>query len=168
MIYEHSMIFRLDTPPASIDLALATAREVCVKPLLIVESDKRRMRIRELGNHIFKVVRFEMEGDEALMEVLRERLWEDHDFIISSLTVPHPQHERLTRFAPGRWAAAMDEMFIVAEDRPAFVATSSFPVEPIERVIEQPRDRFSKEALMDRFLRDGPRKERKVTPPLRR
>ncbi len=164
MIYEHSMIFRLDTPPASIDMALATAREVCVKPLLIVESDKRRMRIRELGNHIFKVVRFEMEGDDALMEALRERLWEDHDFIISSLTVPHPQHVRLS--PQRRWQNAMDEMFTISEDRPAFIA-ASFPA-PIERIIDEPRDRFSKEALMDRFLRDGPRKERKVTLPPRR
>jgi hypothetical protein len=163
MLYEHSMMFRLDTPPVEIDRALADARQITHQALHNVEIEKRRERIRECGTRLVRVVSFEVEGDDNMMEAMRAKLWEGHDQIISTLTVPHRQHERQTRYAPRRWQEAVDEWHSVGADRPAFIAD----VAPPRRAEPDPADRFSKDALMRRFL-NGERKERKFSRPLPR
>ncbi len=177
MIYEHTMMFRLTTPPANIDLVLDAARTICAQKLRNVEAEKRRTRIRELGTHTVKVVSFEVEGDADMMERLRERLWEDHDDIISTLTIPHPQHERQTRYAPRRWEAAVDEWSTPGEDRPAYGGPAVLPTFspasiPAPEAAPLPErlgaDRFSKDALMERYNRNLDKKERRFTRPLPR
>lgn len=139
MIYEHALMFRLDTPIASIDGALEAAAAVVKQPLRNVERVKSRERIRDCGTHVMRVVRFEFDGDDALMEDLRDTLWANHESIVSTLTIPHPSRERRTD--PSTWPGALERTF----------TDTAFEKRPSP----------SREDLLARYLRAEP-KSRKI------
>ncbi len=139
MIYEHALMFRLDTPIAKIDKALDDASTVVRQPLRNVERVKSRERIRDCGTHVMRVVRFEFDGDDDLMEDLREKLWADHDSIVSTLTIPHPSRERRTE--PSKWPGALEQTF----------ADTAFEKRPSP----------SRDDLLARYMRSEP-KSRKI------
>lgn len=142
MIYEHTIMFRLTTPRAIIDKVIADTEVAIKQPLSNLLQEKRRIRVRDCGTKMVHVVAFEFEGDAVLMEQMRDQLWEDHEDILSTLTIPHQ--------TAGYDAPPIDLTDEIIHDT-VFEDEEDADEEVVEEVTPAGAERFSKDALLRRF-----------------